>query len=255
MEMTFNGYINNPMGHKNAVFSQRDVYKKLYTEKFNKVTLREGGKFIYTLYKDKSSDTYFCHIKVPSEVIDKFYYDVVIKFYTTDPVLKGEKSLRNYFVKFYSNDPAFVYTFAHAFNQNQLFIEDLTEKMSKTAINQEAKVRNPQNIVGYVKSLYFAYFIIQKYSLFEKINYAVKAKKYSKKALLGEIELADKKIADRQEAEEKLKAKQKREKLKAKNPVSAIANNTVKKILPIKKTRTLSSSVKKTSTVKAVKKK
>lgn len=255
MEMTFNGYIMNPMGTKNAVFSQRDMYKKLYTEKLDKILLREGGKFTYTLYKDSTSNRYFCHIKVPSEVIEKFYYDVVIMFYTTNPSLKGEKTLKNYFVKFYSNDPSFVYTFAYAFNKNELIIEDLITKMSKRSIEQEASIRNPQSIIGYVKSLYFAYLIIQKYGLFEKINYTVKAKRYSKRALLNDIVPADTKVADRQEAEEKLQAKKKREKLKASNPINNFASNTVKKVIPISKTKTVSKNSKKVPTIKTVKKK
>jgi len=45
--MSFQQYIDNPMGKRNAVFSQRDLFKQLYTEKFDKVFLREAGKINY----------------------------------------------------------------------------------------------------------------------------------------------------------------------------------------------------------------
>ena len=37
MEMSFQQYIDNPLGKRNAVFSQRDLFKNLYTEKFDKL--------------------------------------------------------------------------------------------------------------------------------------------------------------------------------------------------------------------------
>lgn len=44
MEMTFQQYIDNPMEKKNAVFSQRDMFRKFYTDKFDAVFLREVGR-------------------------------------------------------------------------------------------------------------------------------------------------------------------------------------------------------------------
>ena len=84
MEMTFQQYIDTPMGKRNAVFSQRDMYKTMYTEKFNQVFLREAGKINYTTFIDKSKDRYAIHIKIPSETVKDFYYDAVILFYTND---------------------------------------------------------------------------------------------------------------------------------------------------------------------------
>lgn len=256
MKITFNGYIDNPMGKKNAVFSQRDMYRKLYTEKLDKIILREASKFNYRLYYDKSNDRYFCHIKVPSEVIDKFYYDTVIMFYSDDPNAKGYKDLRHYYVKFYSNDPAFVYTFAHAFIENEIFIEELVPKMAKKAVKDVAKEKNPENIVGYVKSIYFAYLIMKKYSLFEKINYSVHGKKFTAKELLSDIMDASKKVALRQEEGEKLLAAKKREKIRTANASRELSNPTptTGKINHIKKVST-TSKVGSTKFVKPIKKK
>lgn len=202
MQMTFDEYINNPMGRENSVMSNREMFRNLYTEKLEKILVRESGKIKYTLYKSKSN--YYIHLKIPSEVISKFYYDTIIEFYPKDNSSQYEKNLKNYNVKFYSNDPSFVFTFAHAMLENDLFVRDLVPRMSREAVKKVAKEKNPKNTVGYVKSLYFSYLLIKRYSLFDKITFDSYAEKYDKMKLLLEIEHADKKIKDRQEAQEKL---------------------------------------------------
>lgn len=210
MKITYTQYINNPLGEKSSVVTNRGMYQKLYRDKLDKILLREGGRVKYTLYTDK--DNYYIHFKIPSEVIDKFYYDTIIEFYTTDPIKAKSASLKDYYVRFYSNDPAFVYTFAHAFIKNDLFITDMTPKMLKEAVKHVAKEKNPKNLVGYVKSLFFAYLLIGDYGLFSKTPYEHNAEKYSKTKLLKLVDHADNKIKDRQEAEEKERKKRKREK-------------------------------------------
>lgn len=213
MKITYTQYINNPLGEKNSVITNRGMYQKLYRDKLDKILLREGGKVIYNLYKSK--DRYYIHFKIPSEVIEKFYYDTIVEFYTDDSLKEKSVSLKDYYVKFYSNDPAFVYTFAHAFIKNQLFIEDLESKMTKESVKTVAKEKNPKNLVGYVKSLFFAYLLINDYGLFSKSIYDSTASSYSKSKLIKEVEHAKDKVRERQEAENK-KRKEER-KLREKN--------------------------------------
>ena len=75
-------------------------------------------------------DSHYIHFKIPSEVVPNFYYDVVVRFYTDQKAAMSEASLRRYYVQFYSNDPTFVYTFAHSFIKNEMFIEDLKPKIA-----------------------------------------------------------------------------------------------------------------------------
>jgi len=199
--MTLQEYINNPLGKTNALIPHREMYRQLYADKLNKIMVRENGQVNYTLYE--SSDAYICHIKVPSEVVDKFYYDVVIKFKKE----KGIKNLLDSQVKFYSNDPSFVFTFAHAFIKNKMFIEELEDKMSKEAVKERAYIRNPKDQVGYVKSLYFAYLLMQQRGLFNPVKYEIERKPYSDRILKSNIMHADEKIRLRQEAQEKLNKK------------------------------------------------
>lgn len=214
MEMTFGDYINNPLGRKNMVYSNRQVYATLYKEKLDKILVREVGKIKYSLYHDSKKGTFFCYLKIPSEPIANFYYDVVIQFYTNDKEIANSKNLKKYFVKFYSNDPAFVYTFAHAMAKNDLFITDLKSRMSKIALKKIATERNPKDEVGYVKSIYFAYLTMLRYGLFDKMQYTLYGQAYNPKLLIKQIEDADIKVRLRQEAGEELNKKKRIEKQK-----------------------------------------
>lgn len=265
MEMTFQQYIDNPLGKKNAVFSQRDLFRTLYTDKFDKVLLREVGKINYTLYLDKKHDKYVIHIKVPSETVNKFYYDAVIYFYTDDPATNASTNLNNYKVKFFSNDPAFVFTYLRVFLKNDMFFEDLKPKVSKLALTKDPVEKNPYEIPGYSKILYFAYLYMKNKNLFNKYLYQETGRPYSAKELLSHIDHTDKKIADRQELGEKIakdKAKAARDERKKSN-VEHIAQvnkfndkqqqiSGVAKVKAIGKTPT-SSQVKKTQTTSTVK--
>ena len=150
MEMTLNQYILNPMGKNNAVLNanMREFMRKTYMSKFDNVLLREKGSISYYLYHDKKRNIYWAHIKVPSEVVKEFYYDLVFKFTANEKVSGGGQDLFEYNVQFYSNDPAFVFTYAHVFLENNLFIKELASKMSKEAIKKKPTEKNPSNDVG-----------------------------------------------------------------------------------------------------------
>lgn len=206
--MTFEQYINNPMGIKNSVISNREMYRQMYTDKLDTIMLRENGKVDYQLYKTKTD--YFIYIKIPSEVIDNFYYDVVVQFVPPKGQAVGpERVLNRYEVKFFSNDPSFVFTFAHSFIKNGMFINDLKGRMSKEAVKQTAKERNPKNEIGYVKSIYFAYLLIKRKGLMSKVLYD-SAPAYNSDNLSKLVMPADMKIHDRQVAAEEKAKKDKR---------------------------------------------
>lgn len=245
MEMTFDQYIQNPMGRDNAVISNRTMYRNLYQVKLDAILVRELGKIEYHCYR-LMSDGYYIYLKIPSEKIPKFYYDVIIEF---RPPKRGfvSTTLKDYLVRFYSNDPSFVYTFAHAFIKNDMFIKQYTDKMSKEAVQKVAKEKNPTNQVGYVKSLYFAYLFMIKKGLFSKVRYL---DIYDEKAVKREVMHASEKIKLRQEAASSVHKKhsvEKREDKELTNP----RNNTNPEI-PIKQgfiTKTkVNTPIKKTTT-------
>jgi hypothetical protein len=196
--LTFDQYILNPMGKNNAVLSSyaREAARRDYTYRFNNILLRENGKIDYYLYKDTKNNLYYALIRVPSEVVPKFYYDVVIKFFTDASVKESGRNLSKYYIQFFSNDPAFVFTYAHTFLNNGLMIKELAPKMSIEAINEKAVEKNPKDLVGYVKSIYFAYLYMKQRGLFERIVFD-SAEEFDITKLSNNITDANTKIQDR----------------------------------------------------------
>ena len=249
--MSFDKYIDNPSGGA-TVITNRNMYKELYKSKFDKVLLRESGNIDWKVYyANDGQDSFYIYIKVPSEVIEKFYYDVVIRLFTTENKKKSNVTLREYAVEFYSNDPAFVYTFAHAFSKNNLFIKDLESKMSNTALKDVAKVKNPKDNVWYVKSLYFAYLIMERYHLFNRNILKQNCSKYNKRELLSKITHATEKIEARQQAQIKLDKEKSEAKKSERKDKDLLSKQT--KTAGIVKTSTVSKTSKTTNKVKTTK--
>jgi len=250
--MNFDKYIDNPSGGA-SVITNRGMYKSLYKSKFDKVLVRENGKIDWQVfYTNDSNDSYYIYIKVPSEVISNFYYDVVIRLFTTENKKKSNVSLREYAVQFYSNDPAFYYTFVHAFRKHNLFIKDLESKMSSRALKDVAKERNPKDDIWYVKSLYFAYLTMEKYNLFNRNILKNHGKKYVKRTLLDQITHATKKVEDRQKEQEKLNKAKSEAKKQERKDKALQSKQTIKS--SVTKTSTVSRIPNKTKTVKTTKK-
>ena len=211
MDLTFNDYIRNPMGKNNAVMtaSMREMMRTRYKHKFDNILLRENGKIEFYLYENSSDNTYWIYVKIPSEVVKKFYYDTVIKFSTNQKKLNAGRNLFDYNVQFFSNDPAFVYTYANVFLQKDLFINELKSKMSEKAIKDLPKEKNPDNNIGYVKSIYFVYLLMQNRNFNNLTIFNRFSEKLDIELLLNNIEDADIKIQERQEEGKKVSKKKK----------------------------------------------
>lgn len=216
MRMTFNQYIQNPMGIANSVISNREMYRQLYTKKLDAIMVREVGhtnRMETHTYKD--GKRYIAYLKIPSETVPNFFYDVLIEFTepkTDDKNVKKKlvgNNLEDYYVRFYSNDPSFVFTFTHAFVKNDMFFKEFSNKMSKRALKEKAEQKNPKDLVGYVKSIYFAYLLMKRKGLFNKLKYL---ETYNKTSLDNRVMEADKKIDARIKAGEEISKKNRREK-------------------------------------------
>ena len=254
--MTFDDYIKNPMGKKNAVFSNMQMYRNMYKQKLDHILLREAGSISFFLYKNGAD--YLVHIKIPSEVVPKLYYDTVVEFSTINPITRMKTDLKEYDVKFYSNDPSFCFTFAHAFRKHNMFIEMLKPKMSKLALNNVAKERNAGDNVGYVKSIFFLYLIMNSRGLFDKKVFDAYTKSFNKKYFIDSIEHADIKIQQRIEEGNRIQ-KEKRAKKQQTQTVKREPNdNVISKKENVKqpiKAVTKTKTTNKTKTSSVVKKK
>lgn len=207
MSLTFPQYISNPMNDKVMTSSNAKMYREMYSKKLDAILVRENNNIQIFLFIDKSHDRYIIYMKVPSETQKQFYYDVVIEFSGGD---KNKASLDDYNVRFYSNEPRFCFVFCYAYLQHDLFFKDLTSKMSKQALTKSAENTNPSNQIGYCKSIYFAYLIMQHRGLFDKAKWREFAKEYRKDDLLSLVEHATVKYTNRMQVEKDAKEDKKK---------------------------------------------
>ena len=191
--MTFEEYINNPL---QARFSAvpREMYRVSYTNRLDAILVRVNNKIDYNMYKDDKTGSYYLYIKIPSEVVKDFTYDVVIRFVRPSHDVDFDKNLKSYDVQFFSNDPAFTYTMAYTFKSHKMFVEDLEPKAIKQSLTMKPTITNPNNQIFYCKSIYFAYLIGKEKGLFAKEKYT---EKYDKKRLLDMVEDTQSKVDKR----------------------------------------------------------
>lgn len=192
--------------------NQKQMIQRSYEEKYGQVMVKEAGKFQCFVFAPNKKGEYFIHIKVPSESTEKIYYDVVIQFYPGNNDIKSESNLRNYFVRFFSNDPAFVFTYANAFKEKDLFIKELSSKISKLSMKKSADIRNPSASIGYVKSIYFAFLYIKDHSLFNKALYDAGIA-FNMQAIKSNIMHSDDKMNEINELKKSKKIEEKEKKL------------------------------------------
>ena len=209
--MTFEEYINNPQQTRLGGYT-REITRINYSQRLDKILVRENNKIDYQLYKCKKDGSYFLYIKIPSEVVKAFTYDVVIHFVrpAKNPhSVDINTTLTNYDVEFFSNDPSFVYNLEYTFKSRGMFVDDLKSKAVKTALAKKPEVTNPNNQVLYCKAIYFAYLLAKQRGLFVKSKYV---NEYNKEKLLDQIEDSQIKIQKRQELGDKAKSEKKKEK-------------------------------------------
>ncbi|MBR6289320.1 MAG: hypothetical protein IKR19_08295 [Acholeplasmatales bacterium] len=252
MKITMDQYIVNPMGKRNAVMNAvaREAIAADYLKRYGRLMMREHSIMNHTLYIDKKNNRYIAHIKVPSETVPKFYYDIVLEFTANEDVKAGGEDLFKYNCRFFSNDPAFVYTYAHVFKEDDIFYTDLRSKMSKLALKKSPTETNPSNTVGYVKTIYFAYLFMKARDLNNRSKFTAQAIPMSLKRLISEVEDADDKITKRQEEGDKLrKEKQKEKRNEEKSVQNTKKVNNTSAIKPIKKVE----GIKKVNTINRIK--
>ena len=176
LRYTFEEYINNPSGKGSAVTGgiNRNMVSQSYASQLMSLESR-FGKIKYECTKSNDDSNYYFHFYFPSESSEGLFYDIVIKLSGNKSQIASHK-LKNYHVKFFSNSPSFIYTYAYAYKSHGLLINELENKLPNVAITTKAKTRNPDNTVGYEKDFYLAYLIMERDGLFnsEVINRIVK---------------------------------------------------------------------------------
>lgn len=221
MKLTMEQYITNPMQSPILTATMRESMRSSYIKKFNALLLREHGVINYFLYKDEENNKYYAYFKIPSETIERFYYDTIIEFSADSDIKEAGKNLFKYNVRFYSNDPSFVYSYAYAFNKKGLFITDFVDKMSQKALRDQPKEKNPGELIGYVKTIYFAYLFMKLRSFNDIDKFKAQASVLDMRNLIASVMTADQKLGEREDAGERLAKKKQKAKEKEKREKEA----------------------------------
>lgn len=147
-------YMDNPMGKgSTAIFNRKYIQDDLNKRYYN--LLKAKKDFSYSIYSSK--DKYYFHFKIPSETSRENTYDVVLEFYIAyDEAIKNDTTIKRYNLRFFSNSPNFVYTYANVYKQYDLLITFLANKYPDVVLKEEPTIKNPGSIINYDKSLYFA---------------------------------------------------------------------------------------------------
>lgn len=177
MFQTLNDFILRPFGIPNT--NRVD-----YENKYNKIKTTRGIDVKSILQID---DDYFIHVKILSETDKYSKYDVIIQFFPSSENSKTSISLENYYIKFFSNSPSFVYKYAALYKQKGYLIEVLSDKLDKEALDKLPEKTNSQMLLSYDKSIYFAcrYLLDTKFSHLMKLSLTTKKTKNLEKFLRG----------------------------------------------------------------------
>lgn len=148
-----------------------------YRDQYNMMKAR-GLRFKFTLHYVLPGGRVIIHVKVPSETVRNFYYDVLLELSLDG----GAKKFEDCHVRVFSNCPSFVYTYAYVFYhladdergkqsmmiddlkqkipKNSIMIQDVAQKVGDTPLIDRPVVRNPYGLPLFDKSIYYAVFYI-----------------------------------------------------------------------------------------------
>jgi hypothetical protein len=116
---------------------------------------------------------YYVHLEVPSESNmekeRKVFYDVIYRFDTKDKTELTNNHIYNYNCEAFCNNPSFAFSFTYVFNKNKCLLSNASKKLySAIALKEPPKVRNPYNLLGISKDLWYAEYYMRRNQLFRK---------------------------------------------------------------------------------------
>lgn len=169
MLQTLEGFLEAPFGKKEP--KQNDYEKKYQALKSRKRIHMEACTEV--------DGTYLVHIKVGSDTNANTFYDVILHFFTDDNSVKKDVSFRRYYVKFFSNSPSFIYTYATLYKMNGIMVDALVDKLDAVYGDKLPEKSNPDLKVSFDKSIYAACRFMQdhKVSAYSKVGFLARRKK------------------------------------------------------------------------------
>ena len=238
--LTITQLLQNPTGRFSAYMARRDRIIDDMDNRYRKL-LTICKKFNFKIYKVKKD--YLFHFEIPSEEFpNNLLYNVCILFCVYDEVAK-DKTINNYTLKLFSNSPNFMFTYTYALEQNDMIIPFLKSKCSHLALTQPPSVRNPIEVYGFEKSVYFAC----KYIMDNNLNHIFdidnnrriyNQTKFKTEVMSQEMKYEENKKIKKQISDEKKKAKQ------------ALKSKTASDMTDTKKFKSKTTTVSKTNSLK-----
>ena len=123
-------------------------------------------------------DSYYIHVKVPSESQPGKTYSVVVQFMPQTETMTKEHTMDNYVIQFFSNSPSFIYKYAALYKLHGYMIDALQEKLDPDYADTLPEKANKEMKLMYDKSIYFA----TKYLYENRLTYLSKsALRYTRK--------------------------------------------------------------------------
>lgn len=151
----------------------------------------------------KIKDNYFLYFQVPSKENkeypdDVIFYDVIIELIPPNSAWKLHKSIRDYDVKVFSNNPKHMFTFTYVFNKRRALIDLPVKYYSKQALRIAPKKRNPMQLLGIDENLYHCVLYMDKHNLFDRdvLEALIQTSNLDWKSLLEEITPQEEKMKE-----------------------------------------------------------
>ena len=188
-------------------------------------------------------ESYYIHIKVPSESQPGKKYDVVIQFIPQTNTMTKEHMLDNYVIQFFSNSPSFIYKYAALYRIHGYMIDALQEKLDPEYKDKLPEKSNTEMKLYCDKSIYLAgrYLLDNRYKFMSKsaLRFAGQGKIPFRKLVDSIITNKESLAETAYDIEQKAKEEGKVDKRKVQKQVNRILGNNGIGILP-KKTPTRS---------------
>jgi hypothetical protein len=203
--MKLSEFSTNPSGAGSSYLYSRDAIRADIARRY--ASLREsGGKFDISVYswKDDPKRKVF-HVKVPSESVPGFYFDIVLD------VIGGFTSRRAFLgsdVQVFSNSPSWTFTYAYVAKKVGLVVPWLEGKVGDFALSTPPRETNPPEALGFEKTTSMALaFILDT----EGFLAAASAPTLKKKQFTSSIRDCQQIVSDYQTAEKKVRAEKRKE--------------------------------------------
>lgn len=242
IKITLEEYAKSPIGKAGGATGSQYL-AEAYKQKYEKVMLRVNGHIDHHFYTDKGN--YFILLKIPSEIVPDFTYEVVFKFSPEKATDSHSSNLKNYNVQFFSNDPAFTFTYAYVYNEAGLIIDELINKLPDEVIKKKPVERNPLQVINYAKILYFGYLYIKHHGFLEKHYYEESNLVIKRESDFFNIVIpSELKALERLEAEKEARAKDPLFKHRIERKINRSGGNANKVVKTIRKVKTVNITTK-----------